>query len=67
MKIWKRRKGYDKSNLNKKKNCELNNLKRKKNYAWKKLNKSKDSVAEISHLTIKIEAEKNPEVLSHRS
>ena len=50
MKIWKRRKGYDKSNLNKKKNCELNNLKRKKNYAWKKLNKSKDSVAEISHL-----------------
>ena len=50
MKIWKRRKGYDKNNLNKKKNCELNNLKRKKNYAWKKLNKSKDSVAEISHL-----------------
>ena len=50
MKIWKRRKDYDKSNLNKKKNCELNNLKRKKNYAWKKLNKSKDSVAEISHL-----------------
>ena len=39
MSNWKRRKNYEKNNLNE-----------KKNYAWKKLNKSKGSLTETLYL-----------------